>query len=59
MGLEVRVVRLEGGGYEVFQGELSSGQLCLGEMLETVLKLLNPEFPGPRYHMQKTWEKAE
>lgn len=46
------------GGWEVLQDGKTTGQLCLGEMLEMVVKLAVPEMPGPRYTM-RTPEQME
>ena len=39
-------------GWEVVQRGMTAGQLCLGEMLETVVKLAVPGTPGSRYPMR-------
>lgn len=47
------------GGFEVLQGELTTEQLTLGEMLETVVKMACPEVRGPRFGMktQEAWDR--
>lgn len=40
------------GGWEVIQSGTTTDKLCLGEMIEMVLKLAEPGTPGPRYGMQ-------
>lgn len=46
------------GGWEVVQDGKTTGALCLGELLETVVKLAVPGTPGPRYamHTPEEWE---
>jgi hypothetical protein len=39
------------GGWEVIQSGTTTDKLCLGEMIEMVLKLSEPGTPGPRYGM--------
>lgn len=39
-------------GWEVLQDGKTSGALCFGEMLELVVKLSNPDTPGPVYAMR-------
>ena len=46
------------GGYEVLEGERTSGQLCFGEMLEQVTRLLPPPERRP-YEMRTEPEWAE
>lgn len=48
----------ESGGWEVLQGDLTTEQLCFGEMLEMVVKLSNPGTPGHMYTMktQEEWD---
>lgn len=38
--------------WEVLQDGKTSGALCFGEMLELVVKLVNPGTPGPVYGMR-------
>lgn len=47
------------GGWEVIQSGTTTGQLCLGEMIEMVLKLAEPGTPGPRYSMNAIDEWAD
>lgn len=55
---EIRVTRDDHGCFEVWDGDRTTGPLCMGEMIETVFKLLVPETPGPRYPMKTEAEWA-
>lgn len=58
--MKLAVVKCDDGSYEVLDGHLTTGKLSFGEMLETVIRVMNPEMPGPRYPMktESEWEAA-